>query len=125
MFENLPAELRADGTRSSRYQHRAPTNCAFDRLQVDLYGIPPQQILHVDFPEITEADSLGDDIPQSRHGSELYPRSFAPFHEALHLPRGCRGHRDQHFVDSVSVDQFGHLIHGSQNADTLDTQSLL
>src|SRR5271169_4188123 len=125
VFENLPAEFRADGTSSSRHQDGTPANGALDRLQIDFDGVSSQQVLYVNIAKIADADSLGDYFAQSRHGAELCTHTLAYFRETSHLQRRGRRYCNQHLIDWIYADQLRNLIDGPQDRETFDFQAHL
>src|ERR1700751_2307297 len=103
VFKDLSAKFSADGAGSSCHEHSPSVNCGSDGCEIDLHGIPPQQIIHVDVAEMANAGWLCNDVPKSRHGAELYGGAFAQLHESLHLSGRGRRYSDKYLVNGIGA----------------------
>ena len=106
---DLTAKLRTDGTAAARYQDDFVSDKGLDAVLVDLYGLPADQILQVDFPQILAHHSRQGrrDFRQNPHAAAGIAAQLDEF--AL-VGRLCRWNGDDNLFNFIfGSGAFDHL----------------
>ncbi len=123
---DLAAELGADGAACAGHENDLPGEIARDRLQIRVNGLAPEQILHLDRPDLAgEIEVSGDELVQGRQ--RVHRHGFRARHRddpLAHVARGG-GNRDEQLVRAPASQERRELVRGAEDANAVEPEVLL
>ncbi len=119
----LTTQFRSDRTATAGDQHALAGNTGADRCPVELHLLAAEQILDRDLLQLTETRTSGNDISQTRHGSEWQSGFLAETDHALHLRTVRRGHRDQQHLCRRLASEVGQLAERAEHGHAMDART--
>ena len=113
--QNLPAELRADGTAGAGYHHHLARYTAIDELRMGGHRVAPQQIVQADILDLDDTGLARYQLVDPRHRTHVDGQAHQGIDDLLAALGGGRGNRQQYLGDVMLGDELlqfpgvGHL----------------
>ena len=123
---DLAAELRPDRAPGAGHEHDLAGEVARDRGQVHLDRLAPEQVLHLDRPDLArEVEVAGDELVERRKRLHRHVRLSSHCDDPLaHVTRGRRD-RDEQLVRMTLAKEPRQLVGRPQHAHSVQAQVLL
>ena len=117
----LTAELGADRAAGARDQHRLAAQVRRNRLEIDLDGLAPEDVLDLDGPDLRrEVRVAGDELVEPGQSLHRHLRVAGLLDDFLAHLAGGGGDRDQKLVRPVVAEDVGQLGGRPEHAHALN-----